>query len=187
MAGGGGGGAALKSGRSSRKITGKVKSRSTASGGLMLTSMLDILTCVLFFLLKNYSTVVSDYAAAKDITLPSSTSLQHAVPALQLVVTQKEIILDDKPLIQIENGEVNRAELYRDGITIVKLAQALKAQKDRSLFTQQNNDTHSFTGTIVMQADKNLQFNLLKKIIYTAGISDFENLKLAVLKKDDEG
>lgn len=185
MGGGGGGGASTKSSRSQRKHTGKFKGRNKASGGLMLTSMLDILTCVLFFLLKNYSTVVSDFSTAKDIQLPSSTSLQKPQSALQLVVTQKEIILDDKPLLPIVNGEVPRAELYRDGVTIVKLAQALKAQKDRSLYVQQNNDTHTFSGVIVMQADKNLQFNLLKKIIYTAGISDFNGLKLAVLRKDE--
>ena len=66
----------------------------------------------------------------------------------------------------------------------LSLAQKLKEQKDHSMYIQQHNDQHSFTGTIVMQADKGLTFNVLKKIIYTAGISDFVMLKLAVLKKD---
>jgi len=187
MAGGSSGGAQMKRSRSQRKITGKAKGRSPASGGLMLTSMLDILVCVLFFLLKNYSTVISDFRAAKDISLPTSTSMIPPTPSLHLVVTQEAIILDETPIVNITNGDVERKELYRDGVTIVKLAQALKAQKDRSLFVQQNNDQHSFTGTIVLQADKNLNFNVLKKVIYTAGISDFVMLKLAVMKKDAEG
>ena len=49
---------------------------------------------------------------------------------------------------------------------------------------QNHSDNHSFTGNIVLQADKTLQFNVLKKVIYTAGITDFVMLKLAVLKKD---
>jgi biopolymer transport protein ExbD len=98
------------------------------------------------------------------------------------VVTKESIVLDNLPIAKIVNGDVDKKELYRDGVTIVKLAQALKAQKDRSQF--QSTDKQSFTGTIVLQADKSLNFALLKKVIYTAGISDFVMLKLAVLKKD---
>ena len=87
------------------------------------------------------------------------------MPALQLVVTQKAVMLDDKEICSIVNGDIAKGELYRDGVTIVKLAQELKAQ-DRSMYIQQRNDQHSFSGTIVMQADKSLTFNVLKKIIY---------------------
>jgi biopolymer transport protein ExbD len=175
-----------KRSRASRGVTGKLKNRQPPNGGLMLASMLDILMAILFFLLKNYSSTVTEFQTAKDITLPTSSALVPPMPALQLVVTQKEIILDNKPIAAIVNGDIDKSELYRDGVTIVKLAQELKEQKDRSLYVQQHNDTHSFTGTIVLQADKNLNFNLLKKVIYTAGISDFVMLKLAVLKKQDD-
>lgn len=182
-AGGGGGG-----GRGSRATAGRVTNRARnkggMSGGLMLASMLDILMAILFFLLKNYSTVVSDFNIGKDISLPQSSAIQPPMPALQLVVTQKAVILDEKEICTIVNGDINKDDLYRDGVTIVKLAQKLKEQKDRSMYIQQHNDQHSFSGTIVMQADKGLTFNVLKKIIYTAGISDFVMLKLAVLKKD---
>lgn len=184
-AGGGGGGS-----KGGRAQAGRPTSRMRASGGgggggLMLASMLDILMAILFFLLKNYSTVVSDFTLGKDITLPSSSANVPPMPALNLMVTQKAIILDDKEIVPVVNGAIDRRDLYRDGVTIVKLAQALKAQKDRSQYIEQRNDQHSFTGTIVMQADKGLKFDLLKKVIYTAGISDFVMLKLAVIKKEE--
>ncbi len=184
---GGGGG-----GKRSRALTGRVTSRarsnsSAIGGGLMLASMLDILMAVLFFLLKNYSSVISDFNVGKDISLPASSAIVPPMPALQLVLTQKALMLDDKEIVTIVNGDIQKQDLYRDGVTIVKLAQALKAQKDRTMYIDKSNDSHSFTGTIVMQADKNLQFNVLKKVIYTAGITDFVMLKLAVLKKDGSG
>ena len=52
------------------KHTGKFRNRQVVSGGLMLTAMMDILTTILFFLMKNYSTIQSDFAQAKDINLP---------------------------------------------------------------------------------------------------------------------
>jgi biopolymer transport protein ExbD len=165
-------------------VTSRARKAGGVSGGLMLASMLDILMAILFFLLKNYSAVISDFNVGKDISLPQSTAMQPPMPALQLVVTQKEILLDDKPIGRIVNGDIERKDLYRDGVTIVPLAQALNEQKKRSLYIQNHSDNHSFTGKIVMQADKTLQFNVLKKVIYMAGITDFVMLKLAVLKKD---
>jgi len=78
-----------------------------------------------------------------------------------------------------------RQYLYRDQVTIVSLAQALQQHKKRSKYIEKRSDKHSFSGMIVLQADKSLRFKLLKKVIYTAGITDFVLLKLAVLRKDD--
>ena len=186
MAGGGGGGSLGVGGGHGGKYSQKARRRQAISTGLMLTSMLDILTTILFFLMKNYSQVQSDFSVGKDISLPCSTAVQPPVPALQLVVTQKAIMLDNVQISEIVNGEVNKRDLYRDGVAIVPLAQALKKQKERSAF-QNNTDKKSFVGSIVMQADKGLQFSVLKKVIYTAGISDFVMFKLAVLKQNDDG
>ena len=187
MAGGADSGSGVISGGrvGGSRLTNRARKGTVLGGGLMLASMLDILMAILFFLLKNYTTAVSDFNMGKDISLPQSSAINPPMPALNLVVTQKSIMLDDKEVSTIINGDVNPKDLYKDGVSIIPLMQALKKQKDRSLYIQNNSDTHSFTGAIVMQADKNLQFNVLKKVIYTAGISDFVMFKLAVLKKDD--
>lgn len=183
-AGGGGGG-----GHASRANKGKPTSRFRSKGGggsvLMLASMLDILMAILFFLLKNYSQSQSEFSTSKDIQLPFSTAQKAPENALQLVVSQSVILLDDKEIVVLKDGAVPPAELFKDGVTITKLAQELKASKERSLYIEKNNDAFSFTGTLVMQADKSAKFDLIKKVIYTAGISDFVNLKLAVMKKPE--
>lgn len=189
--GGGGGG---ESGRGRRGGKGRRK-RAGTGDVLMLASMLDILMAILFFLLKNYSSSVSDFAIGRDISLPQSSALLPPMPALQLVVTQKAVLLDDKEICKILDGDIDPKELYRDGITVVRLAQELKLQRERAQRFQNIKgqtdeegkplDPNAFSGTIVLQADKGLTFNALKKIIYTAGISDFVMLKLAVLKKDE--
>lgn len=181
--GGGGGGPAInvKGG----KFTGKLRNRSMVAGGLMLTSMLDILCTILFFLMKNFSQTQSDFAIGKDINLPYSTAIVTPTPALQLVVTQKAILLDDQKIADIENGVI-KADI-RGGNFIVPLARALEEQKKKLSIipSQDKKDPKSFAGTIVMQADKGLQFSVLKKIIYTAGVQDFVMLKLAVLKQEE--
>lgn len=185
MGGGGGGGGPAFSHNHGGKYTKKARRNQYVAGGLMLASMLDILMAILFFLMKNYSETKSDFNVGKDISLPYSSAIMPPIPALQLVVTKNEVMLDNQKIADIENGDIAKKDLYRDGVTVLPLAQALKKQKDRSNYIQKHNDEHSFTGQIVMQADKGLQFSVLKKVIYTAGISDFVMLKLAVLNKDE--
>ncbi len=179
---------AVGSSRGSRatsgRVTSRVKKQGAVSGGLMLASMLDILMSVLFFLLMNYSSSVTDFNMGKNIVLPNSSAIMPPMPALQLVVTKNAIILDDKEIATIVNGNIDPKVIYKDGVSIIPLMQALKVQKDKSLYIQNNSDNHSFTGAIVLQADKDLQFSILKKVIYTAGVSDFVMLKLAVLKNE---
>jgi hypothetical protein len=186
MGGGGGGGGAAINSKHGGKFTRKAKSRQIIASGLMLTSMLDILCTMLFFLMKNFSEIQSDFAIGKDISLPYSSSLNVPMPALQLVVTQKAILLDDEKIADIENGHI-KADI-RGGNFIVPLAQKLEEQKKKHqvIPDAQKQDPKSFAGTIVMQADKSLPFSVLKKVIYTAGVQDFVMLKLAVLKKPDD-
>jgi len=175
----------MSASRKPKKSTARSRKRMTTIQVLALTSMLDILTTILFFLLKNYSYVKTNFTVADDLSLPRSTNrMPPPDSALQLVVTKKSIILDDKELVPIKNGDVPKEFLYRDGVTIVRLAQALEQHKKRSKYIARRSDSHTFSGLIVLQADRNLEFRLLKKVIYTAGITDFVMLKLAVLKKE---
>lgn len=160
------------------------RKRLALRGAVMLTSMMDILTVMLFFLLQNFSYTQTNFAAAKDVVLPASTTQQPPPDSpLQLVVSKNAVILDEVELAPIVNGDIPREYLYRDGVTIVRLAQALQQHKKRSKYIESRSDTHSFTGTIVLQADKEHQFKLLKKVIYTAGVTDFVMLKLATMRE----
>ena len=88
------------------------KRMATAGGVLMMTSMLDILTTILFFLLKNYSYVVTTFNVSAGLSLPQSTAiLPPPESTLQLVVTKTAIMLDDKELVVFENGVIPSQKL----------------------------------------------------------------------------
>ena len=92
-------------------------------------------------------------------------------------------MVDQEKVADIVNGDIPKEDLVQ-GLLVKPLALKLKKQKDRNI-VQNEVDKKAFAGMIVMQADKGLQFNVLKKILYTAQLSDFVTLKLAVLKKDE--
>lgn len=167
------------------KYTSSLKKRFFLGSTLMLTSMLDILTAILFFLLQSFATVNVPYQIAKDIKLPKSGSPIPPQPSLQLMVTQKSILLDNKEVAQIIDGKIPPQDLWKDGLTIVRLAQALKEHRERAMYIQRKGEEKEpFAGLITLQADKDLPFSLIKRVIYTFGMQDFVNLKIATLKKE---
>ncbi len=167
------------------KTTSGIRKRFVTGSALMLTSMLDILTSILFFLLQSFASVNVPYLVAKDIKLPKSGAVLPPQPSLQLVVTQKSILLDNKEVAQIINGKIPPQDLWKDGLTIVRLAQALKEHRERALYVmKKGGDKEPFAGLITLQADKDLTFSLVKRVIYTFGMQDFVNLKIATLKKE---
>src|SRR3989338_6127856 len=123
--------------------------------GLILTSMLDILVTILFFLMNNFSYVVKTFSVAKDLKLPPSTAIIPPPDSnLNLLVTKNGIILDNVELVKFVNGDIAKQDLLGDGVTIIKLAQALQQHKNRSQVLEKKNDAHPFTGLIVLQADE---------------------------------
>lgn len=176
----------MRIGPKKKRITAGTRKRSRGAEGLMMNSLLDILVTILFFLLKNYSYVITNFAVSHDLTLPDSTAYNPPPGStLQLVVSKKAIILDDKELATLdEYGNIRASDLHSDGVTVVPLFRALEAHKQRSKFFEKQNEDHTFKGTVVLQADKSLKFRTIKKVIYTAGVTDFINLRLAVIKHD---
>ena len=69
---------------------------------LNITSMMDMFTIILVFLLKSYS--ASPEAAvslSSEITLPSSSSDKPPIAAVSVVVTQKQVLIDDSGRVTV--------------------------------------------------------------------------------------
>jgi biopolymer transport protein ExbD len=54
----------------------KVSRRNDGVGGLNITSMMDMMTIILVFLLKSYSTDDPGVAPSDDLAIPISTALK---------------------------------------------------------------------------------------------------------------
>ena len=81
---------------------GKKSIRRTAGGeGLNITSMMDIMTIILIFLLKSYSPEDISVAPSSDLEVPVSTSEKSPKLAVQVVVSKSAILVDSIPVMQL--------------------------------------------------------------------------------------
>ena len=159
---------------------------------LNITSMMDMMTIILVFLLKSYSTDDISIAASEDLRLPISTSEKPPKLAVNVVVSRVDVVVDGEwvmnleevpdeetgePVIQVSEGE-------KRGQMISALFDALQAKADtaKSLGQKAGADEFDFKGQVLLQCDKRLPFSVIREVMFTAGQAQFGEFRFVVIK-----
>ena len=149
---------------------------SSARVSLNLTSMMDMFTIILVFLLKTYSTEGQLIQPSQNLTLPTSTVQQSPQVALDVVVSREWIMVNNEPVIQISDVEAQK------GMIIEPLSQVLDRYARESKRMEEMYGV-KFSGKTTIQGDKNLPFRTILKVMATCGRSEYPNMRLIVYQK----
>ncbi len=144
---------------------------------LQLTSMMDMFTIILVFLLKTYSTQGQLINPSEDLTLPSSISENQAEQGLDVTVSADWILVNGKPVTRTENA------VQAEGFLIPELQDALLRYADEG---EKMETTYGakFSGRVTIQGDKNLPYSSLIKVLATCGQSKYPNMRLVIYQKE---
>ena len=172
----------------------KAKRRLEEKGGLTITSMMDMMTIILVFLLKSYSTDDITVAASDDLVLPVSSAMKKPILAVNLVVTKSNVVVDGLEVLHLgtevdeETGETFIAvpEDEKKGQMITRLYDRLleKAEDAKQMGEISQSEEHQFKGQILLQCDKTLPFSVVREVMYTAGQAQFAEFRFVVYKTD---
>lgn len=162
-------------------IPSRIKKHDTNPGKqfLNLTSMMDMFTIILVFLLKTYSTEGNLIHPSENLTLPKSSSEMVPQAALDVIVSKETIMVNDEVVEQVQNVRA------QPGVTITRLRDRLtvyaeEAKRMEEMFGQ------PFSGLITIQGDKDLEYWILVKVLHTCGASGYSNLRLATYRTGEE-
>jgi len=155
------------------------RSKRTTQITLKLTSMIDMFTILLVFLLKSYSAEGEIMSVSPDLKLPESTAQKSPQTASIVSVTEDLILMDGHEVAKISDV------LRSDQNLIPQLMNDLKRKRQISEQVGAISTTDiGFTGKISIQADRELPYLIIKKIMYTCGQVGFNDIMLAVTKPD---
>lgn len=153
---------------------------------LNITAMMDMMTILLVFFLKNFATTSTNVNLTPDLALPSSTSQIEPHQAVAMTVTAKGIIVENDEVASIKRGRVD-ASIKRDGengFFISPLFEMLdKHQRRLKKLEELSGGAQPFRGEIIVIADKRSPYRLISEVIYTAGQAGFNKYRLLVLQK----
>ena len=147
---------------------------------LNITSLMDIMTIILVFLLKSYSTEDIQVAPSDDLRLPNSSAQKAPVLAVNAVVSKVGIIVDGVKIVDVSGGQVG--DEFKRGTLIAPLFDILKEKADEAKALAERNPANKFQGRLLLQCDRELPFSLVREVMYTAGQSQFAEFKFVVYK-----
>ena len=159
--------------RNSRRI--KRMSRNRLKIGKMnLTSLMDVFTILVFFLLVNSGSVeVLD--APKEVTLPESRVETKPRETVIILVSADEVLVQGKSVALVADI-LEGVPLTMDGIK-----SRLAELKENIIGT--NTQVVASAQEVTILADKSVPFIVIKKIMSTCTGEGYENVSLAVTKK----
>lgn len=159
--------------RESRRIRRMERSRKKITG-LNLTSLMDVFTILVFFLLANSSST-EVLSTPKQISLPDS--VVEAKPRETVVI----MVSPEAVLVQGE-AVVNTPELLETkGENIPAIARRLDLLERNVIGINTQSAVESKEVTIL--ADKSIPFRVLKKIMTSCTGSGYGRISLAVIQK----
>ncbi|MDT8395778.1 MAG: biopolymer transporter ExbD [bacterium] len=146
---------------------------------LNITSMLDMFTILIIFLLKSYSAEGIILPIPAELHIPYSTTRNAPEPGLVVEVTMNSLVVDGR-FLDVDLKSVQRSdELLIEELYEYLMIKAAQYEQISSL-----NPNAGFTGQLVLEGDRDVPFRFLKKILYTCGQAGFINQSLAVYKKE---
>lgn len=148
-----------------------------------LTSLIDVMTILLIYLLKSFSSEGEIITPSKDLILPESSAQKR--PELTVVLTvNNQYILAGNINENTKIASVDKV-ISSDELVIPELFQWLNKRRKTTQEIEEHSTKTKFTGDITIQADKRIRFRLLKKIMYTCGQQGYNNFSLAVQKREE--
>ena len=160
-----------KSARAKRLERHQKRRKGTAT--LSLTSLMDIFTILVFFLLVSASSV-QQLPSQKDIVLPQSIAQEAPEEMLILQVSGRELLLDGQFVVAVDDI------LRHDGKEIGALIEALNQRAARRLRGVADDGLD-----LMIQGDRAIPYLLLERIIISANQTPYTRISFAVMRTRD--
>jgi biopolymer transport protein ExbD len=145
---------------------------------LNLTAMMDIMTILIIFLLKNFANEPQKLNMDDHLRPPESSAKTPMVPAVTITITTESILVDDKVVVLTPDVKLGSAKQ----MLIQPLSDSLNA-KTENLKALAQRTGQPFTGNLLIIAHREIPYSLLSAVLYTAGQADYSKYKLVTMGK----
>ena len=148
---------------------------------LNLTSMVDMLTILVVFLLQTFSASGELLTVSKNITLPEAVNWKDLEQAPIIAISKDSVTLNGDP-------KGNSAELSAEQALDQKIPQLhddLVVLKNNFKLLHPNPE--DWKGLVIVQADKQIDFKILKRVMYTCAAAGYANVNFAVQQRGKGG
>lgn len=171
-----------------RKAMARKKRRDREAEGeireLNITAMMDLMTIILVFLIKSFSASSITVTASEDVRPPASSARATPKDTIAITVTQKSVMVGDKRRVDLVGGVAKPEDLQ--GSLVLPLDAALKKEVEKLKKIAERNPGAPFSGEVSIIGDKRISYDLLSKVLYTAGQNELDKFRFIILQKNPD-
>jgi biopolymer transport protein ExbD len=144
-----------------------------------ITSMMDMFTIILVFLLKNFSTQGQLATPASGLVLPVSSIERPAAEALSVKISAHGIMVENQTVVDEAAFKqlLEQNEYMIDSLFAALHARAVEAKKAAQAFNE------TFSGKISIQGDVAVPYRVLTRVMYTCGQAGYPVMNLVVYRE----
>ena len=148
------------------------KSRNQSMVDMNLVSLIDVFTILIFFLLFNTGVEILPSAAVK---LPHSVAEKPPLETVVVILSAEDIVVEGQRIAKV--AEV----MALPGDLIAPLKAELDLQAGRQVLRKEN---EAQSKALTIMGDKDIPYQLLRKVMFTAARANFSDVSFAVRRKD---
>lgn len=143
---------------------------------LLITPLVDMFVIIVLFLIANFSETGEILSMSKDVQLPEAAHVEELQMDPVVMVSKEYILFNGSSVGRVE--DLTREEYLNIRDLEEKLREAKKQFED---LHGAAGDQEGFKGNINIQADKDVKFNVIKRVMFTCASAGYGNINFAVL------
>ena len=152
---------------------------------LQLTAMVDMFTVLVVFLLQNYASTNQILPLSDDqIKLPQATSVKELKPSFVVSLSKDVLSFNEKKISTFTEVKASQDWLLVSLLKPVKEAIDRLNQENKSVSKKNASgmDVVPMQYKMTLQADKDIDFLSIKKVLYTLTEAGVQEVNFAVIK-----
>jgi biopolymer transport protein ExbD len=141
-----------------------------------LTSLMDVFTILVFFLLVN-SGQSEILDTPKEVKLPESVVETRPHETVVIFVSPEAIVVQGEPVVTMEDVVASRGSIEAIGVRLAALKDTVIGRSTQTVAASQE---------VTVLADKSIPFDIIKRVLSTCTGEGYTNVSLAVMQKGAE-
>ncbi len=162
---------------------GAAHGKKTTYADLLITPLVDMFVIIVLFLMANFSATGELLQMSKEIQLPEATHVKEVEMAPIVQVTSEQVLVSGAVIGRVE--DLSREEYLNIPALEEKLREMKKQYED--LHALAKDDAGGFKGDVYIQGHKEVQFKIIKRVMFSCASAGYNNINFATLQKGEAG
>jgi len=150
---------------------------------LQLTSLMDMFTIILVFLLISMSAEDYDFVRDESVRIPQSKAQGRFEPAVNVIVAKNLVKVEENVVARLIDGEV-ADELVKAGRieSVVRAARRARELGEQTA-SRTEGDEETEEDVVLIQADRDLPYRTVYLIMRSCSIAGYNRYRLVIEKE----